>query len=274
MKHHKPLILAFVLGFAQTASADSTLEYLLDDAGAKAGKPQPVVIKDGRVMVKGAGGDQNTDVLYASNPEQVFIIDHRKRTVTTLDENQVNRIADQTEALQPLLAGVNEQLAKLNPKQRAKWEGMLGGKIDLNALAEAAKPAQAANIVKTGQGSNVAGVACELMNVFQGKTKMAEVCLADPAQLNLSSSDYATIRSLLGFSERVATRTQGLAKQFGVSIPNLDLRDLAGVPIEIRDVSKQNQGSLTLNRIVTSAVSPETVQIPQDYRTERFNPWK
>ncbi len=277
MKHPKPLILALGLALAQTAGADSTLEYLVVDSGAKTAKPQDVVIKDGKVMVKGAGGDPNMDILYSSNPEQVFIVDHRKRTVTTVDENQVNRLAEQTEAVQPLLAGVGEQLAKLDPKQRAKWEGILGGKIDLNAIAEAAqaaKPAQTASIVKTGKGLNVAGVACEQMDVFQGKTKAAEICLADPARLNLSGADYATIRSLLDLSGRLANRTQGLARQFGVNIPNLDLQDLAGVPVEIRDVSKQNQGILTLNRIITSAVSPEAVQIPQDYRMERFDPWK
>lgn len=274
MKHRHILALLCGLGLAQAAHADITLEYLTAENGAKSAKLQPVIVKDGKILVRGIGGDENMDFIYSSSPEMLSVIDHRKRSVMTLDENQVNRIAQQTETVQPLLQGVAGQIAKLNPKQRAKWEEMLGGKVSLDKIAQAAQPVPPTNIVKTGQSRKVAGIACEQVDVFQGKTQTAEFCLADPAKLNMSGADYATFRSLLGFAERLAAKTQGLAKQFGVGLPNLDLRDLAGVPIELHDVSGHGQGSLLLSRIVAAEVSAEWMHAPKDYPSEPFKLWK
>jgi hypothetical protein len=262
------------LGLGQAAGADSTLEYLVAEGGSKPGKLQPLVVKDGKVLAKGAGDGGNLDFIYSAAPEQLSIIDHRKHSVMTLDEAQVDRLAKQTEAVQPLLQGFAGQIAKLDPKQRAKWEEMLGGKISLDKIAEAARPTPQANIVKTGKARKVADIACEQMNVFQGKAQTAEFCLADPGKLKLSGEDYATLRSLLAFSGRLASKTQGLAKQFGVDIPPLDLRDLAGVPIELRDVSGHGQGSLRLNRVDASSVSAELMRVPDGYQSEPFKLWK
>jgi len=261
------------LGLIQAASADSTLEYLVAEGNSKPGKIQAVIIKDGKIPVKDVGGDGNLGFIYSATPEILFIVDHGKRSVMTLDEGQINRISKQTETVQPLLQGLGQQLSKLDPVKRKQWEEMLGGKIHLDTLAEASKPVQATKIINTGQTKKVEGYACEQMEVFQGKTKSVEFCMADPAKLKLSDTDYATIRSFLSFLERVSSKTQGLAKQFGVNLPNLDLRDIVGVPIELRDVSSLGQTNLKMNRIVTSTVSTDAIKIPDGYQIVPFKLW-
>ena len=255
------------------AQADTTLEYLLDESGAKPGKLQTVHIKDGRILVKAADGDGNRDYLYSASPEQLFVIDHHKRSAMSLDENQINRLAKQSEAVQPLLQGFGEQIAKLNPKQRAKWEGILGGKVSLDTIAAAAQPPEPVHIVKAKGGRKVEGIACEQRNVFQGKTQTAEFCLADPAKLDMSAADYATLRSLLGFLERLVGKTQGLAKQFGVSLPDIDLRELEGVPVELSDMSG-SKWSLRFKRLLAQDVAAAWMQVPEGYQREPFKLWK
>ena len=169
---------------------------------------------------------------------------------------------------------LGQQVRNLSPEQRKKWEQMLGGNVSLDQIASAAEPVQQASIVKTGLGKNVAGVSCEQMNVLEGKATVAEVCLAKPDALQLSGEDYATLRSLFGLSERIAVKTHGLAKQFGVKLPNLSVREILGVPIEMRDLSGKQHGSVTLSRIVTSAVAEDVMQIPGGYRAEQFKLWK
>ncbi len=274
MKHFQCLFLLIGLGLAQAASADSTLEYLVAEGNAKPGKIQPVVIKDGKILLKAAGGDGNFDFIYSASPEILFIIDHGKRSVMGLDEAQVNRISKQAETVQPLLQGLGEQLAKLDPAKRKQWEEMLGGNIPLDSIAKAAKPVQSAKIVKSGQSRKVAGIACEQMSVYQGKAKSAEFCMADPAKLNLSDTDYATVRSFLSFLERVSRKSQGLAKQFGIILPDLDLRDVAGVPIELREASSHGKINLNMERIVTSTVSTDAFKIPDGYQYGPFKLWK
>lgn len=268
------LAISASLLLAPAAKADSVLEFLVKETREPAGKTQPVLIKDGKIMVKGAGGDANLDFLYSRAQESLVVIDHHKRTFMPVDEQQVNRITRQTEDVQPLLQGLGEQIGKLSPKQRAKWEQMLGGNISLDKIAKAAEAPKPTSLVKTGMGKNVAGIACQQMSVIQGSAPMAEVCLADPATMNISSDDYATIRSLFSFSERLAAKTQGLAGQFGIKIPNIAIHDVAGIPIEMRDLSGENPGSMTLSRIITSAVSPDLMQIPDGYRAEQLTLWK
>ena len=273
----KSTVLSFAISaslLAPVARADSILEFLVKETHAPAAKTQPVLIKDGKIMVKGAGGDAHLDVLYNRAQDELVIIDHRKRTFMPVDEQQVNRIARQTEEVQPLLKGLGEQIRKLSPKQREKWGQMLGNNISLDKIAKASEPAKPTDLVKTGTGKNVAGVACQEMNVIQGSVPMAEICLADPAKMNISSDDYATIRSLFSFSERLAAKTQGLASQFGIKIPNIAIHDAAGIPIEMRDLSGEDLGSMTLSRIITSSVAPDLMQIPSGYKAEQLALWK
>jgi hypothetical protein len=273
MKHTTFLSLLVGLSLFRAAYADSTLEYFVTETASKPGKSQPIVIKGGKILAKGAGDGGTMDFIYSANPEQLSIIDHRKRSVMALDERQIDRFAKQTETVQPLLQGFASQLSKLNPKQRAKWEEMLGGKVSLDAISQAAQPAPTTRLVKTGRNHTVAGVSCEQVQVFEGNKQTAEICLADTAKLNLQETDYAVLLSLFGFAERLATKTQGLTKQFGVNIPNLDLHGLAGVPVEFHDVSKSKR-SMTLSRINTAQVCEELMQIPEGYRVEGFKLWK
>ncbi|MFM8330896.1 MAG: hypothetical protein ACKN9T_04350 [Candidatus Methylumidiphilus sp.] len=274
MRHLRSFVLFFGLALGQASSADSTLEFLVAEDGEKPAKLQSLLIKDGKILLKGAGGGGSLDLIYSASPEQLSIIDHAKRHVMTLDESQVNRIAQQAETVQPLLQGFGEQIAKLSPKQRAQWEDMLGGKLSLDAVAAAAQPTPKAKIVKTGQTRQVGGIACEQIGVFQGKRQTAEFCLADPSKLNLPDSDYSTLRSLLGFSERLANKSQGLAKHFGLNLPNLDWRNLAGIPIALGGAAKQSAKSVRLSRIfVASAITPDTIKIPDGYQSEPFKLW-
>jgi hypothetical protein len=270
----RPAIFGALLAFGGTATADSMLEFLIQDSGITAGKPQPVLIKDGMLLVKGAGGDEQLDLLYSRAKERLTIIDHRKKTFMPVDEQQISNISHQTEDFMPLLQGLGEQMAKLTPAQRARWEDMLGGKVSLDKLANASKPQKPTSVVKTGVGRSVAGVNCEAVNVIQGKATMAEVCLAAPNELNLSKDDYATIRSLFNFSGNLAAKTHGFAEHFGVKIPNVKLQDFAGVPIQMRDLSGEKLGSLTLSRIVTSELSGDLMQIPSGYHPEKLSLWK
>ena len=59
MKPFQCFFLLAGLALIQAASADSTLEYLVAEGNSKTGKIQPVIIKDGKIMIKGLGGDGN-----------------------------------------------------------------------------------------------------------------------------------------------------------------------------------------------------------------------
>jgi hypothetical protein len=253
------------------AHADSTIEFHVEEGQKTA--VQPVVVKDGQIMVKGAGGDHNLDIFYQRADERLVLIDHKKRRFTPITEEQIDRMARQAQDIQPLLQGFGDQLRKLSPKQRAKWEEMLGG-ISIDQLGSAENPMNDSRLVRTGQTKQVAGINCEQLEVLKGSAKLAEVCLANPSSMQLSADDYATIRSLLAFTQRIAAKAQSFASQFGIAVPPIQLSDLAGVPVEMVDLSGKRPTVMALNRI-TDSISPDArPQVPSGYQPQELTLWR
>ena len=262
------------LALSSIAHADIVLEYLVKESGVSTATTQDIAIKNDQIMVKAAGGDKNFDLLYRHAAESVVIVDHRKGTLMTVDEQQVDRINQQAQNVQPLLQGLGEQIAKLPPDQRQTLQELLGDNASLVMNDKAAAPSAPTRLVPTGVKREVAGIRCQVMRVMQRATSLAEVCLADAATMKISDNDAATIRALFGFYERLALKSQGLACQLGVTFPNIAAREVTGIPIEFRGLSCKDNGSMTLRRINTSIVSPELMRIPSGYKAVPLALWQ
>ncbi len=265
------LVVCFFLG--NFSHADTVIEYLLSeqDTPLNGGQLQPVWVKEGKLLIKHAGGSRNTDVLFNQALDSLIIINHKNRTFVPLNEEKIGRIAQQTAEMAPVVRGLNEQLRKLSPKQRAKWEEMLGD-FPLGEITQDKEGAPSS--IKTVGDKIVNGFACQQMDVFTGDAKTAELCLADRSTLNLSGEDFATIRSLLSLTERMVSKAGSLASQFGIKVPQIAIRNLAGVPIEMKDFSNENKGHMTLKRIASETITAESLQVPAGYRAEELTLWR
>jgi len=252
--------------------ADIVLEYLVKESSASVATTQEIAIKNDEIMVKAAGGNKNLDLLYHHAAESVVIVDHHKGTLMTVDEQQVDRLNQQTQNVQPLLQGLEQQVANVPPDQRQKLQELLGDSVSLDMIAKAAEPPAPTRLVPTGV-KVVAGIRCQVMRVMQGGAPVAEVCLADAATMKISDNDVATIRGLFGFYERLATKTQGLACQLGLTFPNIPARDVTEIPIEFRELPRKNNRTMTLRRINISTVSPELMRIPSWYKAVPLTLW-
>jgi hypothetical protein len=253
------------LALPSITNADVVLEYMVKGINIPAGTTQNIAIKNDQIMVKAVGGDKNLDLLYRHATENVVILDHRKGTLMTVDEQQVDRINQQTQNAQILLQGLGGQIANLSPGQRQQLQSLLGDNISLDTIAKAAETQAPTRLVPAGV-REVAGIRCRVMRVMQGVTPAAEVCLADAAAMKVSDKDAATVRALFGFYERLATKSQGLARQLGLPFPNIAAREVTGIPVEFRDLSGKDIGTMTLRRVNTSIVSPELMRIPSGYK--------
>ena len=253
------------LALPSLTNADVVLEYLVKGINIPAGTTQNITIKNDQIMLKAVGGDKNLDLLYRHATKNVVIVDHRKRTLMTVDEQQVDRINQQTQNAQILLQGLGGQIANLSPGQRQQLQSLLGDNISLDTIAKAAETQAPTRLVPAGV-REVAGIRCRVMRVMQGVTTAAEVCLADAAAMKFSDKDAATVRALFGFYERLTTKSQGLARQLGLAFPNITAREMTGIPVEFRDLSGKDSGTMTLRRVNTSIVSPELMRIPSGYK--------
>lgn len=270
-RHTVSIVTALCVLWSATGQADSVIEFQIDRDKQHA--PQPVLIKNGHLLVKAAGGDKNLDILYERGAERLLLIDHRKQRFTSVTDDNVGRIARQAEELQPVLRGIGEQLRNLSPKQREKWGALLGG-IDLDAFDATRRAAAETTLSKTGAGKHIAGIRCQPMQVLKGKATTAEFCLADPAALKLPEDDAATLRALVGFTQRLAHQAQGLTTQLGIGLPVEGLASLAGVPIALRDLSGKHPVAMTLSRVGNEAVSAEALKVPEGYRAQELALWR
>jgi hypothetical protein len=250
--------------------ADSVIEYNVEKG--KRSSVQPVIIKNGIVLIKGAGGNGNLDLLYERSAERLVLINHKKQRYTLITDEKVGRIAQQAEDLQPVLRGIGEQLRKLSPKQREKWREMLGG-VPLDKLANAKRATEDTQLKKTGVGKKFAGVSCQQMNVIKGKATAAEFCLADPSSLKLPAEDAATLSAMFEFTQKLAQKAQGLSSQFGIGLPTGGLAGISGIPIEVRDFGGKRPMAMTLSRVSEDAVTA-SLQVPEGYREKELELWR
>ncbi|MBA3014932.1 MAG: hypothetical protein KKD63_06995 [Proteobacteria bacterium] len=268
------LAIVAILVIPALVRADAVLEFSAQGEVKGEGVIQTMSVKDGRILVRGSGSSKHLDYLFDRWAQNLMVIDHRKRTIKMVDEEQVDRLNQQASTVQPLVQGLADQVAKLSPEERQKWQDLLGGSVSLDKIAQAAQPPPATTLMSAGQDKEVAGIRCKPMRIMQGTTGMADLCLADHAAIQIPDSDFATIRVLLTFYERLARRSQRVARQFGVIIPMISVREVTGVPIELRDLSRDDGGSVTLRSISTTAVLPDIIQVPAGYDTEPLTPWQ
>ena len=259
-----------VLLFASSlAQAQSIIDFRVESG--RSTSIQPVFIKPGMVFVKSAGGDGNLDILYEKPDEKLVWIDHKKQIFTVVTDEKVVRIARQAEDIQPLLRGIAEQMQKLSPKQRAKWENMLGG-ISLDRFTAAKQAAESTQLMKTGVSKTVAGIRCEEMSVIKKGAPTVAFCLAEPEALKLPADDAETLRSLIGFTQRLAARAENLSSQFGIELPMGSFSSLAGIPVEMRDFGGKHPVALTLSGVSDQGF-PDSLQVPAGYRPRELSLW-
>lgn len=253
--------------------ADTVFEFTILENNADPAINQSMFIKAGQVMVKAAGGNRDIDLLYSRAVESVVIVDHRKRTLMTVNEQEVARINKQAKNVQPLLQGFSEQVAKLSPEQRQQWQELLGDSVSLEKIAKAAEMAQPNTLHSMQQTKKVAGISCQEMRLMQGETPMAEICFAESAALKIPVSDEVTLRSLFTLYEKIAIESQGVARQLGLSLPMGAVTGTGGIPVELRDLSRDENGVITLHKITTARVSPELMTIPAGYKAVPLTLW-
>lgn len=254
---------------AAGAHADSALQYRLN------GQPDThlILVKDGKVLIPNLdGADHHRDLLFDRSLREAILIDHKTQTYVKVNKQAIEKISRQTEPLQPLLAGLGSQLKNLTPEQRAKWQGMLGG-IDLDKFVAATQTRTPMLLSKQGPARTVGSYTCTPVTVQRGKDKVAEVCLSDAHALGLAEDDYATLRSLLDFAERVAKKTQGLSSLMGFSIPVVEVESMPGIPVEIRSIGRKHSEQAQLASVGQPGDATVALTVPEGYRGEDLKLW-
>lgn len=251
------------------AQASATLDYeVLNEQKTVI---QKALVQNGTVFIKAAGGDANTDILFERAENRLILIDHRKQRYTPITEDSLKRLSGQLEDVAPLVRGLSAQLKNLDPRQKAKWEKMLGG-VPLDGIGQAEREIQHATLKHTGQ-KTIAGVACEQMRMTGTRTSDAEFCLASAQALALTPQDAETLQALIQFVQAVARKAHGLASQFGLELAAVDIDEINGIPLQIRTLKGKHPLSLTFQHCDPHAAPVEDMKVPAHYKAEKLRLW-
>lgn len=263
-----PLITVMSLCMCNSVWSDSTLQFQVKDL-TKPKAPvqtQTVYVKDGRILIKAAGGDNRIDLLFNNTDKTMIIVDHAKRTYMPLDEQRVGQLVERAEGL---MSTVQEQLANLPPEQRAQLEQLLGNS-NLGGIAQGkSAPPPPKKYIKVGM-REVHKIRCQGVEVIEGGTKIAELCLAGPSAIGIPNQDFETVKAFQLFGERLARHASKLAEQFGARVPEFGNQKLAGLPVELKDLSSNAHMEMSIARVATNAIAAKAMEIPADYSAEQL----
>lgn len=263
------LIVPILLAGIHQVQANATLEYQV--LNGQKSTLQTVHVQNGTIFIKAAGGDETTDVLFERSGNRLTLINHRKQRQTPITEDSIKRLAGQMEDVAPLVRGLGAQLNKLDPKQKAKWEKMLGG-VPLGGIGQAEQAIKDATLKQMGK-TTIAGVACEQMRMTGTPSGDAEFCLAQPEALGLSVEDAETLLALTRFVHGVTSKAHGLASQFGLALAAVDIDRMNGIPLQVRELRGKHPLSLIYQRCDANAPPVADMTIPAHYQTDKLRLW-
>ena len=263
------IIAAVTLFFVcQAIYADATLQFQVRDLAAPSApvRTQTLYVKNQRILIKAAGGDNRVDILFDETGQTMSIVDHAKRTYLPLNEQNVTELADRAEGL---VSAVQEQVATLPPEQRAQLEQLLGNSM-LGSVTKGENPApEPKTYVKTGL-RQVHTIKCQGIEVLKANAKIAELCVAHAAAIGIPDADFKTIKAFQVFGERLAARASKLAERFGARVPEFGTHKLDGLPVQLKDHSATGNMVMTVARVATETIADRAMQIPKDYTADRL----
>ncbi len=184
-----------------------------------------------------------------SNPEKPYYTLYDKRLNTLIRVNdarhrytEINREAlkqqfrNLAQMRQQMMAQMKAQLAALPPQQRHEIEQQMG---QTKHKAEKIRAVAAGN-------KKVKGIRCRMHELYQGKNRIAGVCLATPDDAGMEKTDFTTLMAMLDFMREMAQQAEAAAGRSANNDP-LIMSGLKGIPLIIRD--NRNDDELVLGNL-------------------------
>ena len=239
------------------AGADAIVAFDIDAPGYQ--ETQVAHIGQGMVSVRNPGGAQNTDAVYDQKSDHVIMIEHDRRSYMILDEATVDDFAGQAEGIASM---IQAQLENVSPEQRAQMEQMMEN-MGLGSIAQQPAAPPELEYLKTAESRTVNGYPCMVYRVLEDGRPNTEMCIASRDALPLQDDDYATLRAMHRFYQRLASKTAALIGDLGPSFPDLAAEQIEGLPITVHDID--DDITVTLTRIELDRVDPALFKVPDGY---------
>jgi hypothetical protein len=217
-------ILAFS-GLLQSSSAGERMEYSVVQANAQ--EERVTIYVQGAQLRILSSADQAAAVIYNADYQKIHILNHRDKSITTLDQSSLEQLASITQGM----------------GQIAQSQGSVLGDIFITLGLDSALGETATVEVKTLRGEKeYSGQTCQVQQVFRDGTLSTQICLAK--NLRLQAPEKKALDSLINFAQLMLRQGQMLLAQFNLPVPLLPDGALAGIPVYIDDLTSSTTATL------------------------------
>lgn len=182
--------------------------------------------------------------------QKLYIIDHPKKTVMVITEQDSKQMMEKQAELR---AQLQAQLAKVPAEQRARMEATM-----LGQLPAAPKPPVFSYEKKKGLTRKIAGISCQDYLVKRDGQPAGEGCFAAWKDLSVSGEDFRS--TMLKAMPSSATSMLGQSFESQENAP--------GFPVWRSYVNAQGEvtSQTTLKSLSKSALAAERFEVPKDYQ--------
>ena len=220
------------------------VEYSIEERGNSI--QQTANVTGSNVQIKAAGGDPGRELLFDSERQILFVIDHRNRTYTQIDNRTIDEVAALMNSMSAVVGSQQGVLADL-----------------LGTLGMDAETQPRAKLLDAGRELEIGDYSCQLFQSHLNSTLQSEICIAENSTLKLSPTDFNTLRVFLQFGNRILIHAGKLLTVFGLIVPEMNLEGSTGLPIGLH--STKDQLKVRVTRILPAVFANTDYQIPQGY---------
>ncbi|PWV61670.1 DUF4412 domain-containing protein [Plasticicumulans acidivorans] len=243
------LVLLSGLACSSAALADVTLTLNTRVAGINGN--ETISIAGERLRLDTEQENERSTMLYDGQSHVLTILDDQERAFLEFtDESAAADARVRAEQQQQADARLEEELAKLPAEERQALEASLRQ----NVATEAAPAPR--RVEHTKQKLTVAGLPCEVVNVYIEQAKDQVHCVTGREALGLSETEFRTLEALLVALERMAGQNDGVSANLG------------GFPIRTQEYSDGEEMLTELRSIKRENVAAERMRVPEGYRKQ------
>lgn len=245
--------------------AATTIDFILKQQGV-ADVAQAAYIDGGRVLIKAAGGDANMDLLFDQANQTMTIINHAEKSILDLDAERITTLAGQASGMMEMLRQqLTAQMENMSEEQRQQMEKMMDS-MGVGQLMQPPPAPPGETTLKEAGMQQVNGFTCSRTEVYEGDTKIAEVCSTPADVLGIPQEDFAVIESMRDMSEMLREETAKISSRMGQGVPQFGHADVSGVPVAMVDKA----GNSMAITAIREGIGEVRVETPAGYSVRQM----
>lgn len=217
--------------FIAAVSAGERLEFNVVQAQAK--ERVTIYLQGSKARIS-SSASQQTAVIFDASQRQIHIIDHGDKSVTTLDQASMERLASMAKGVGEFAQSQGGVLGDLF--KTFGLENQMGEQVKLE--------------VKTLKGDQkVAGLSCKVQQIYKDGKLDTQLCLSE--ETGLAGEERETLSRLIEFTQLLIREGRMVLEQFKLPIPMLPERALAGVPVYVKNIPSNTTATLAGKKSLT-----------------------